>query len=528
MPAIPSFPFTNVAAVSEWFNFHHTIANRPVSLYLTPEALADADGAPPSAVRQAQALNAILAYCADANPPERLCTLGAKWSMSNVLDPANIVLDPGAFNKIAKVNGAWLTKDYQDDARPRGGVPVVVQGGTQIGYLNQKLGESGLALATSGANDGHRFAGCIATGTHGSALRVGAVHDTVLAIYLVVGPNRGVVLQPATRRFTGDLASWFEKSTNIPTLDLADDDLYHAALVALGSLGFVHSVIVEAVPLYQFVGRVLSLSLNDPKLWHALETLDTTVLDSRPQPDHFQVVLSPYATGSDPGAFVTMMWKQKPTSPYAPPTPVTAMAATDTTRVLSSLIGRFDNPMSGTLVEQILNSQTQAQFTPGNINPMFPGQTFGPTNLPPGNGRSTEIVVDHQNTGVTIRTILAALRNEANAGRHLLGALGVRFVPKTNALLGMNIHPVNTYVEVPSINSSAITTIHKACWSALTAANITYTCHWGQEYGMDAKSVGAYFGDRVSRWKIARAKLLDSPALRTVFSTPLLANVGLL
>ena len=514
MTTTPSFPFTSVATISEWFNFHHTITNRVVPLYVTPDAIADADASPPSAVRQAQALNAILSYCEQANPPERLCTLGAKWSMSNVLDPANVVLDPGAFNKLAKVSGAWLTPDYQVDAKSRGGVPVIVQGGTQIGYLNQKLGESGLALATSGANDGHRFAGAIATGTHGSALRVGAIHDTALAIYLVTGPNRAALLQPAKRRFTGDLAAWFERSTSIPTLDLADDDLFHASLVALGSLGFVHSVIVEAVPLYQFVGKVMRFGLDDPTVWHAMETLDTSALDSRPLPDHMHVVLSPYATNSDPGAFVT-------------PSPVTAMAATDTTRILSSLIGRFDNAMSATLVEQILVEQTQAQFTGGEIKPLFPGQMFGPTNLPPGNGRSTEVVVDHKNTVATIRAILAALRSEANAGRHLLGALGVRFVPGTNALLGMNIHSMNTYVEVASIGSSAITTVQKACWTALETAKIGFTCHWGQEYGMDANSVNAWFGDRVSRWKTARAKLLDTAVARTVFSTPLLASVGL-
>lgn len=34
-----------------------------------------------------------------------------------------------------------------------------------------------------------------------------------------------------------------------------------------------------------------------------------------------------------------------------------------------------------------------------------------------------------------------------NAGRHFLGAVAVRFVPQTNALLGMNINEKNCYIE---------------------------------------------------------------------------------
>ena len=44
---------------------------------------------------------------------------------------------------------------------------------------------------------------------------------------------------------------------------------------------------------------------------------------------------------------------------------------------------------------------------------------------------------------------------------------------------------------------------------------------------MDQASVRAYYGDRVERWKQARSKLLVSPALRAVFSNPLLERLGL-
>jgi hypothetical protein len=91
----------------------------------------------------------------------------------------------------------------------------------------------------------------------------------------------------------------------------------------------------------------------------------------------------------------------------------------------------------------------------------------------------------------------------------------------------MNIHPMNTYIEFPGLGSSDITQVQQAVWRALRAAGIPFTCHWGQEYGMDAGSVRAYYGNRVDRWKAARSRLLTTPEARTVFSTPLLGNVGL-
>jgi hypothetical protein len=149
---------------------------------------------------------------------------------------------------------------------------------------------------------------------------------------------------------------------------------------------------------------------------------------------------------------------------------------------------------------------------------VFPGQAFGPTTLPPGIGLSTEIVVDQQNAVAALRAVLAAMQSERTHGRHLLGAIGVRFVPKTQALLGMNIHSMNCYMELGSLADPGVPQVHKACWAALDRAGIGYTCHWGQQHQLDLAHVNAYFGERVARWTAARAKILSTPTARTVFS----------
>ncbi len=525
MRPLPILPITSNDPIQQWSNFHHTIAGRAVPAYLTPGAPQLPAGTA-GAAALTQALNAILTYCV-ADPPERLCTIGSRLSLSNILDPANVILDPGIWNQMDAVTPAWLTDDYKSDAASRGGVPVAVQGGMNIRTLNDSLGKYNLALQASGASDNHRIAGCIATGTHGSHLKVGAVHDTILGVYLVVGPNQGMFLQPSRRRFTPDVAQWFQQETTLPTTDVADDDMFNAAKVALGALGFVHTVIVEAVPLYQLRGQTIGRPLFDDDVWYVLDTLDTSRLDPTPSPDFFTVVFSPFAKTGDVGSYATLLWKQPPSQPYTGPDPVQSSASTDLTRLLTALIPVVDAGITAGLIDDVVAAETAQQYKAGTIAPVFPGTYLVRTTLPEGNGRSCEVVVDHANARAAVLTVITAIQAEAAAGRTLLGGIGVRFVPATDALLGMNIHPMNTYIEFPSIDSAATSAIHGAVWNALHTANIPFTCHWGQEYGMDAASVSSYFGDRAARWRAARAKILTTAQARAVFSNPLVTQLGL-
>jgi hypothetical protein len=100
-------------------------------------------------------------------------------------------------------------------------------------------------------------------------------------------------------------------------------------------------------------------------------------------------------------------------------------------------------------------------------------------------------------------------------------------VPKSSALLGMNIHDMNTFIELPSIRNAEVLGIYRAYWDALAQANIPFTCHWGQMHGLNATRLLEYFGQRVDRWIAARDRLLPDADARRVFSAPLLAEVGL-
>lgn len=525
-------PTTPVVESRNWSNYHGTVKVPSVPCYALLDAeVGTADAGTRSAVRQARALGAILDLCFKAQPPEPLRPMGARWSLSNIIAPKNVVVDAGTMTAMSRVDASHLTVAYAARVAPTGAVPVIVGGGAHIFDVNTTLGRAGLALQTSGAGNGHRIAGCIATGTHGSAIGIGAVHDTVRALYLLVGPNEGVLLQPATQApFNPSLAQWFQDLTEIPTTLRSDDEMFAAAVVSLGSLGFVHSVIVETVPLYRLEGRMRPRPAFDPTVFKAIETMDTTPLhpDRAERPYHFSLLVDPYAKAGEIGLYPTLLWKvPRGSVPFEGPLPTLPMASTDLTRLLGTLIPLVDGPIAGPLIEHIVSTTLRAQNPPADFPPMFPGQVFGFTSLPAGHGRSTEIVVNQKVAVVALSRLLTAIEAERQKGRHLLGAIGVRFVPKTQALLGMNVHAMNCYVEIPGIANADVVAIHRACWKALDDGGIAYTCHWGQEHALDAAHLKAYFGDRVDRWKQARAKLLPTATARAVFAAPPLKALGL-
>jgi len=535
MPA--PFRFTTVRQMQNWNNWHGTIQNTAIAEYLVPgQAAAPGVPAPSTLQRQAQGLTDIFQHCLATG--ERLTTVGATWSLSDVLSPGNVVVDPEMFNRMVPVDPAMWTAGYQ--ARRRG-TPIFAQAGMHIWELNDALGGAGLALDTSGAGNGHRLAGCIATGTHGAAFRFGAVHDQVRAIFLVTGPQQAVLLQPdgpagQDRNFTPALAAWFQQQTGLPTLDDPNDERFNAALVALGGLGFVHSVVLEAAPLYELEGQMIPMQLGDPRLWDAIRTFDVgpIALPNAPAgpPWHFEVLLNAYANDQRPtGAFVKVFWRDPngpPQRAYAPGGPNVSMMRSDLSRVVAAMFP-LANIVPGPLLDLAISGIVDGQFTAGNIGPFFPSELFGQTALPRGNGRSTEVVFDHLQAEQGIRALIGALRAEAAAGRHLFGAVGVRFVPRTRALLGMNQRAQNVFVELGSLATAFPGQIHQACWQALRNAGVPFTCHWGQQSDLAPIDViNWYGGANVAAWQNARANLLPTPQLRALFTNPLLQRVGLI
>lgn len=225
---------THVKAISTWQNFHTTLSDVSIPYYCTP--LGSDMGAHGISVKE------VLQHCFQNDV--RMRAMGGRWWLSPINMPEDVTLDTANMEQVNRVSADWLTADYIASRRP-GFEPMIVQGGATIASIHRRFATQGLAMRTSGASDGQRIAGAIATGTHGAAIDIGAIHDTVLAMHIVVAPDKAVFVQPSKRIFKDDVGRWLGESLGIPTEPIADDDVFHAVIVSLGAMGFVHAVVLE-------------------------------------------------------------------------------------------------------------------------------------------------------------------------------------------------------------------------------------------------------------------------------------------
>ena len=521
------FPHTRESSTLRWSNYHGTIRDRAIPRHLVPGVPGALDPGASFGLRQCgEALSAIVGHAILERKTLRVA--GSRWSLSNVIEPGAILLDSAYMNAILTVRPEWLTPAYRDTRASRGFVPIFAQGGATIHSLNKALGELGLALPTSGANDGQRIAGAIATGTHGSAIDVGAVHDAILAVHLVVASDRALLVMPGTRpALTADAGDWLEAETGIPTETVRDDAVFAAAQVSLGSLGVVHGVVLEAEPLYALRRQVIPLDIRDARLRRAVETLDTLPLHPhRPlRPFHFEVVLSPYPPAGS-GAFVVLMWKENAVPPVAP-APKDPDLSVDLFDLIAALSALINDPAGSQGLEGLVNAVVADRYAARDEPPRAPGEIFGPTTVPPGSGTSTEIAVAHEHTLAALTVIYGVMAAESAEGRHHLGGFGIRFTPRgTGALLGMNHRGMTTHIEIAGIRTIESAWIFNRCWLALDIAGIPFACHWGQEGGHTPLRVWRYFGANAFTWGLVRQAIL-TPAAREVFASRMLASAGL-
>ena len=101
---------------------------------------------------------------------------------------------------------------------------VTVQAGIRIKELNRLLPRYGLAMRNLGSIGEQSIAGAISTATHGTGIKLGALHTQVVGIELVTGE--------------GGLLSISEET---------DPELMAATRVSLGALGVITQVTIQCV-----------------------------------------------------------------------------------------------------------------------------------------------------------------------------------------------------------------------------------------------------------------------------------------
>ncbi|KAI9730489.1 MAG: D-arabinono-1,4-lactone oxidase [Claussenomyces sp. TS43310] len=143
----------------------------------------------------------------------RIATVGCGHSPSDLTCTSSWQINLDDFNKLLSVDKST-------------GI-VVMQAGIRLYQLSAELDKVGLAMPNLGSINQQSIAGAISTGTHGSALRHGALSSSILSLRIALSDSRVVTCSP---------------SENL--------DLFRAALLSLGALGIITEITFQAVPAF--------------------------------------------------------------------------------------------------------------------------------------------------------------------------------------------------------------------------------------------------------------------------------------
>lgn len=148
---------------------------------------------------------------------------------------SDIALTDGLLVEPARLGGPLLPLDSLRDGVAGDGL-VRVLAGTHLRQLNDELWAAGLGLKNMGGYDAQTLAGVVSTSTHGSGLRFGPFPDVVRSLDLVDGEGDVVRVEP--RDGISDPARYDGRL-------IQDDDTFAAAICGLGTLGLLHSLVIE-------------------------------------------------------------------------------------------------------------------------------------------------------------------------------------------------------------------------------------------------------------------------------------------
>jgi len=459
------------------------------------------------------------------NNNERFRAYGSAWSLSNIAHQRDRMHYNGRMN-------LKMTFD-KNDCHPLSAFQsknlFFFQCGNVIKEISEFLSKSGKSLKTSGASNGQTIAGAISTGVHGSAFDTGAVQDYVVGINLIIGPNPEdmVYLERNSKPALGD-----DFAGKINSRLIRNDGLFNAALVSLGSFGFIHGVVIEAEDrflLKRYTRRIsreqtmeLAVNMNfEDSGFKIAEELDANGKGIRPY--HFKVYINPY---NDQEEYVTEIIYKKPyRNDYPNPIPriKTAIYKDLSTWIVqfaakhNRLIPKLMKAMKGQIFPDL---DVEIEGTLGEIfwDSTHQGPAFAFT-----------LGIDHKDTPKALDLFIKLVNEEGPVP----GAMALRFIKASEATLAFTRFPMTCILEMDGIlwqgnqDMICLEDMQKRIIETFMAAGIKFTIHWGKNAAWSFPGLIDYmYGDNDDVWKNHRSALL-SKQMADLFSNDFLDSIKL-
>ncbi|WP_373472481.1 hypothetical protein [Sphingorhabdus lacus] len=517
--------FIDSRNAANWVN-HHENVSVPVAKILTvrnetPKSPSFA-GMKATASRLQQVIRDAVAA------GKRIRAVGAHWSFSDIPAVAN-----GWIVETNKLDWrfAFTASDIHPESRVTQDELLLCQCGTLIARINETLespnnvlpnSQRRKALRTSGASNGQTIAGALGTGVHGSALDVGGMESQVAGIQLLTA-NRNMWIERASAPVMND-----GFAARLGAELVRDDTLFEAALVSLGSLGIVHSVLICATGRYLLNTSLRRIRYGQIKA--ALNSLDfrgSGIPDESRRPYFFQAIMDPddlWEEGDRAKVFCTVRYKEvcEPNRQVAYNLKKENSDGTDLPKLIGDIIKldpAFRDLATWLLMEIMLKEQSEIG-KPEKWK--TPGQAYTFTDARRG--------VASSGFGVPLAQVSNALAIMAEAFRSHKKAgvvLTCRYVQKSPGILSFTRYDPTCVIDIDGIDSTATQKLIKLVAQRFEAAGMPFTMHWGKTNHLTKARVRAAYGGNVDRWNAARRIILPDQAERDAFSNDFIDAVGL-
>ncbi len=172
--------------------------------------------------------------------------VGSGHSWSDVALTEGILVRPEGLRKPLDIADASLRVGTGERDERTGETLVQVQAGMRIAELNAYLQARDLALANMGGFDGQTVAGVISTSTHGSGIAFGPLSDLVRSLDVVAAEGTVYRIEPTDG--PTDAAAY--RAAHPDRQLFQDDDWFDAAVVGMGCMGLIYSVVLAVRPLF--------------------------------------------------------------------------------------------------------------------------------------------------------------------------------------------------------------------------------------------------------------------------------------
>ncbi|MBO9703528.1 MAG: FAD-binding protein [Sporocytophaga sp.] len=461
----------------------------------------------------------------------QLRAMGSGWSFSDVAISEGGVIDTKSLRLTFNMGKSFIDEAWLDQGKKPENL-FFTQCGVSILDLNEKLEKESnpkRSLKASGNSNGQTIAGATSTGTHGGAFNLGAVHDTIVGLHIITGPDTHVWLERSSNPIASDnFIQWLGAEL------IRDDDAFNAAVVSFGSFGFIHGVLLEVEPIFLLEQHKIPNVPYADAVKKLINQRDFSGIASRlpypqsadqPQIYHLDVVVNPHSFEPDSdkkGVYLRLMYKL----PYR----------TNYTKIPRDENGFFYGDDTLGLIQKVLDAAGALadHIIPPLVNKLFPlayavtdtltgtvGETFRNTAYR-GKLASFAICIDSEHTSKVLEAVI-----KLNKENPFSGAIGFRFVKGTKALLGFTRFEKSCVMELDGMDSKITRAFFINTCQKLDELGVQFTLHWGKlNYNMTPEMVRKMYGEeRINKWLKIRKSLLG--ASMRVFNNKFLERIGL-